>query len=87
MAYGYPYWGGPQWGWRGRCRRFPWLPRWWWSGMYGPMSPYGAVPYEAPHWGAPPMTKEQEIAMLGDEASALERELEEVKKRIQELKA
>ncbi|MDI6859032.1 MAG: hypothetical protein QMC85_00900 [Methanocellales archaeon] len=25
------------------CRRFPWMPRWWWTGMYGPITPY--VPY------------------------------------------
>ena len=80
MAYGYPYGASPYLGW-GRCRRFPWLPRWWWSGMYGPMSPHGA-----PYWGAPSMTKEQEVEMLEDQAGALERELEEVKKRIQELK-
>ena len=31
------------------CRNFPWLPRWWWTGMYGPIAPapraYPAVPY------------------------------------------
>ena len=80
MAYEYPYGASPYWGW-GRCNRFPWLPRWWWSGMYGPMSPYGA-----PYWGTPSLTKEQEAEMLEDQAGALERELEEVKKRIQELK-
>jgi hypothetical protein len=50
--------------------------------MYGSMPPYGA-----PYWGAPSMTKEQEIEMLEDQAGALERELEDVKKRIQKLKA
>jgi hypothetical protein len=49
--------------------------------MYGSMAPYGAS-----YWGAPPITKEQEIEMLEDQADALERELEEVKKRIQKLK-
>ncbi|NIQ06957.1 MAG: DUF5320 domain-containing protein [Candidatus Korarchaeota archaeon] len=37
-SYGWPAYGGG-WG-RGNpypyCRFFPWLPRWWWSGMYGP---------------------------------------------------
>ena len=80
MAYGYPYGPWPYWGW-GRCRWFPWLPRWWWTGLYGPMSPYGT-----PYWWNPTMTKEQEVAMLEDQASALERELEEVKRRIEELK-
>lgn len=55
--------------------------------MYGPMSPYGMAPYGAPYSGALSMTKEQEVAMLGDQAGSLEWELEEVKKRIQELKA
>jgi len=49
--------------------------------MYGSMAPYGAS-----YWGAPSITKEQEIEMLEDQADALERELEEVKKRIQKLK-
>lgn len=30
------------------CRWFPWLPRWWWSGMYGPVTPYSYAPYGAP---------------------------------------
>lgn len=54
--------------------------------MYGPMSPYGVAPYGAQYWGVPSMTREQEAAMLEDQASALERELEEVKNKIQELK-
>lgn len=29
------------------CRFFPWLPRWWWSGMYGSMTPYSGAPYGA----------------------------------------
>lgn len=44
------------------CRNFPWLPRGWWTGMYGPMTPftgtprmpYYAPPYSmnaAPIWG------------------------------------
>lgn len=68
--YAYPYWGW------GRCRWFPWLPRWWWTGMYGPLRPY---------W-LPPASKEDEIAMLEEEAKMLEQELAEVKKRLEELK-
>ncbi|RLI10018.1 hypothetical protein DRO42_02600 [Candidatus Bathyarchaeota archaeon] len=39
-GYGYGYWGAaynPY-----VCRRFPWLPRWWWArpGAYGYPSPY-----------------------------------------------
>jgi len=29
----------------GSCRRFPWLPRWWWTGIYGPITPYASGPY------------------------------------------
>jgi len=67
--FGYPY--GYPYGWR--CRWFPWLPRWWWTGIYGPMSPY-TIP------------KEQEISLLQDEVKMLEQTLEEVRKRLEELK-
>jgi len=55
-GYGWPGWG------RGNpypfCRWFPWLPRWWWSGIWGPITPYGygytpyapySYPYTAPY--------------------------------------
>ncbi|MCP8310971.1 MAG: DUF5320 domain-containing protein [Candidatus Methylarchaceae archaeon HK02M1] len=67
--YEYSYWG--------RCRRFPWIPRWWWTGIYGSMTPYS---------GMPPVPKEDEIAMLEDEAEMLEQELERIKKRLEELR-
>jgi hypothetical protein len=51
------------------------------------MSPYRVPQYGAPYWGAPSITKEQEVTLLEDEASTLGRELEEINKRIQELKA
>ena len=39
-GYGYPYFGFG----RGNpfpfCRWFPWLPRGWWTGIYGPTMPY-----------------------------------------------
>ena len=46
--FGYPgYLGYPGFG-RGNpypfCRNFPWLPRGWWTGMYGPISPGGTYP-------------------------------------------
>jgi len=47
MATGMPGWVRPGfgfgWGWN--CRWFPWLPRWWWTGMYGPVqwTPQGPV--------------------------------------------
>lgn len=53
----------------------PWAWRWPWYG--------GALPYWSP-WGA--MPKEQEIAMLEDQARALERDLESIRKRLEELR-
>jgi prephenate dehydrogenase len=56
------------------CRRFPWLPRWWWSGIYRPLTPYAAV------------NKEQETAILEDQRKRMEEALEQIKKRLEELK-
>jgi len=82
-----PFGMGP-WGWYmapytygwGRCRWFPWLPRLWWTGMYGSITPW-ATPY-----GAPTMPKEQEIAALEDEVKFLEQQLQETKGRLEELR-
>ena len=62
---------GYPYGWR--CRWFPWLPRGWWTGLYEPMMPY-TIP------------REQEINMLEDQAKMLEQALEEITKRLEELK-
>ncbi|MDI6916506.1 MAG: hypothetical protein QMC80_01765 [Thermoplasmatales archaeon] len=38
----------------GFCRRFPWLPRWWWTGMYGNISPWVMMPFQGygmPYYG------------------------------------
>lgn len=84
MPFGMGPWGwytAPHsyWGW-GRCRWFPWLPRWWWTGIYGSISPWTA-PY-----GMPAIPKEQEIAMLEDEVKLLEQQLQEAKRRLKELR-
>lgn len=63
--YGYQYWG--------RCRWFPWLPRWWWAGLYGTMDPY-MIP------------EEQEITRLKAQIKVLEQELGNVNRRLEELK-
>jgi hypothetical protein len=56
---------------------YPYAYPWAWTPGYAPWTPY------AP-WGA--MPKEQEMAMLEDEARALERDLEAIKKRLTELR-
>ena len=54
QPYLYPYWFG-------RCFWFPWLPRWWWTGIYGPI---GFYPYT--YLAMPPIPKEEEISILED---------------------
>ena len=61
------------WLWYGYWR--PW--GWGWPGYWG------AIPYG---WPWAPMPKEQEIAMLEDEARWLERDLDSIRKRLEELR-
>ena len=72
---GYPFdpYEDAHWPW-GRCRWFPWLPRWWWAGIYGSMMPYTTI------------SKEQEKSLLEHQAKLLEQTLEQIKKRLEELK-
>ena len=70
--FAYPY-GYPYWNWRG-CRWFPWLLRWWWSGIYGSVAPYVPLP------------RDQEISVLEDQARLFEESLERIRKRLEELK-
>jgi hypothetical protein len=71
------------------CRWFPWMPRWWWSGMYGPVEWTSQGPVLASQTTAQPsaqqipatpiqfqpqMTKEQEIQFLEQEIKAMEGE-------------
>lgn len=64
----YPY---AYWFWR--CWWFPWLPRWW-TGIYGPITPYIGLP------------KEQEIALLEEQKRVIEETLSQIDKRLEELK-
>ncbi|MGQ9718515.1 MAG: DUF5320 domain-containing protein [Nitrososphaerales archaeon] len=70
-----PPWDRPRWrsgqG-RGMC--------WWWTGMYRSITQY-----TTPYW-MPPMSKEDEIAMLEDEVKMQEQRLESIRKRLEELK-
>lgn len=62
----------------GRCRRFPWLPRWWWA--------MPATPYTPPVYAPPAWTEEQELAMLESHRALLREQLEQIKKRLEEVK-
>lgn len=108
--------GRPYRGWR--CRWFPWLPKWWWTGMYGPITPFTTAPgtsytpyyappystYGTPATAMPSMMyspyatspysigaeihqipKEQERQMLEGQAAALQQQLDQIKKRLEEL--
>lgn len=68
---GLPYSVWPWWG--GWGRRWGWG----WPGYWG------AIPYG---WPWAPMPKEQEIAMLEDGARWLERDLDSIRKRLEELR-
>jgi len=70
--YPYAYWW--------RCWWFPWLPRWWWTGIYGPITPYILPPT---YVGLP---KEQEIALLEEQKRLLEETLSRINKRLEELR-
>jgi hypothetical protein len=58
-----------------RCRWFPWLPRRWWAGIHGPMSPFDT--YD--------MSKEQETSILKEQMKFLEEQLDQIKKRLAEI--
>jgi hypothetical protein len=55
------------------CRRFPWLPRWWWAGSYGYYQPYAIN------------SRDDEIVLLGNQARLLEESLEQIRRRLEEL--
>ena len=71
-GYQFGYVGSPFW----RCRWFPLLPRRWWAGMYGPITPFDTLN----------MSKEQETAMLTEQMKLLEQQIDQVKKRLEEIK-
>ncbi len=138
MPFGWGRGFGRGFGWGGNpyvCARFPWLPRWWWTGMHGPMTPFTGAPgmpymsygqygtpgmpyspdytspygqygtYAPPAPAMPSMTypspyvpspyptgaeipqipKEQERQMLEGQATALQQQLDQIKKRLEEL--
>ena len=111
-SYGLPAWGAgygyaafwPGWG-RGNpypfCRWFPWLPRWWWTGMYGPIvwTPQGpqlasqsTQTQQFPVQAQPQLpfsqqlTKEQEIQYLEQELKLLEEERKSLEQEIESIR-
>jgi len=59
-AFGRGAGAGGGYGWPGNpypyCRYFPWLPRRWWSGIYGPISPWSAPLWPAGTYAPYPTT-------------------------------
>lgn len=55
------------------CRRFPWLPRWWWAEPYGYSQQYTLNP------------REDEISQLQNQARLLEESLEQIRRRLEKL--
>jgi hypothetical protein len=67
----YAYMGDPT-----RCARFPWLQRWWWANP----------DYEATIPIVPPVpSPDQEKQYLADQVKYLEKELSNMRKRLEEL--
>ena len=53
--------------WLWRCRWFPWMPRWWWTGMYGPIEWTKNGPRLVTQQNQPqgvPSSREEEIELL-----------------------
>jgi hypothetical protein len=79
MPFGYgrgPWWYNQGWrnqrdlrGYRGRCFRFPWMPRWWWD-----------YPED---WQEPTTREEKE--MLTEELKGLREEMKAIEERLKEL--
>jgi len=65
---------------------FPWLPRWWWATPYTPSAPASAPGYAPPVYALPAWTEEQELTMLESQAAILAQQLEQIKKRLEEVK-
>jgi len=65
---------------QGGDRMWPWYGYWC---PWGRPGYWGSIPYG---WPWAPMLKEQEIAMLEDEARWLERDLNSIRKRLEELR-
>jgi len=56
------------------CAKFPWLPRWWWADpKYGSSGPYPPTP-----------DPNAELDRLQAERTALEKDIEEMKKHVEE---
>ncbi|AFV12446.1 hypothetical protein Tph_c22560 [Thermacetogenium phaeum DSM 12270] len=76
-------WAGGWWGGNPApfCRFFPWLPRHWWA--------YPGWGFDAGwlpgYWGAEQDWKENEAAVLKQQAAFLEKQLEEINRRLGEL--
>ena len=92
FGFGYPGWGSYFWS----CRWFPWLPRWWWSGIYGPVTwtPQGpmlasqttSTTRYLPTFPQAPLTKEEEIRYLEEELKALEEEKKMIERELEALR-
>ena len=72
------YWWFNPWGMGGY-----WYPYTYWAPWYG-YSPYGYAGYGVPGYGYPP-SREQERSILEEQRKALEAQLEDVRRRIEEL--
>ncbi|HDN65984.1 MAG TPA: hypothetical protein ENF23_06825 [Methanosarcinales archaeon] len=64
------------------------MPRWWWAmpaTPYTPPAPVSVPGYAPPVYAPPAWTEEQELAMLESQAAILEQQLEQIRKRLEEM--
>ena len=68
-----------------RCARFPELPRWWWANPdFNPQAPNTDTANVAPVY-PPAANPEQEKALLQQELDMINKEMEAIRNRLQEL--
>ena len=91
-AYPTPYAAAYPGNWFWRCRWFPWLPRWWWTGIYGPVqwTPQGPVISQPSVPTTPVQTTDieylkQQKQALEQELKAIEDQLRYIEERIKQL--
>ncbi|MCD6478533.1 MAG: DUF5320 domain-containing protein [Candidatus Diapherotrites archaeon] len=68
-----------------RCWRFPWLPRGWWTGIYGPVQWTPQGPQIVSDNQSMQAQLEEQAKAIEQEIANLQNELAEIRKRIEEL--
>ena len=68
-----------------QCWRFPWLPRGWWTGIYGPVQWTSQGPQIVSDTQGMQAQLQEQARAIEQEIANLQNELAEIRKRIEEL--